>query len=284
MPLDQSSATAVPACCSPTATLARLRPRRRPARSWPTRPPPTPCRRPWSALSDERGSRHRLEDRRHQCGLAQTAGRVRTLRRPPLRPHDHAVAGEAPLQCRFPARPRAEVVRPFARELPASGAPYTADAVRAATRALLPAFEVIGTPLRRVDRRRHHRPDRRQRRPRRLGPRRPGRRLAAARHPRSPDHARHRRRDPRRPQGRQRRGRGVRRHRLARQCPRRPRIALKAGDYITTGSAIAPFPAAGGQSLVGDFGPLGRVELRVGKDPAKLVQPRAASTWPRRPW
>ena len=41
--------------------------------------------------------------------------------------------------------------------------------------------------------------------------------------------------------------------------------ALKAGDYVTTGTAIAPFPYAGdGKTAVADFGALGKVEVRIG--------------------
>ncbi|MFV0280079.1 MAG: hypothetical protein ACK5JM_04870, partial [Rhodoblastus sp.] len=40
---------------------------------------------------------------------------------------------------------------------------------------------------------------------------------------------------------------------------------LKAGDLITTGSAIAPCPFAGdGKTAVADFGALGKVEVRIG--------------------
>lgn len=40
---------------------------------------------------------------------------------------------------------------------------------------------------------------------------------------------------------------------------------LKAGDLITTGSAIAPCPYAGdGKTAVADFGPLGKVEVTIG--------------------
>jgi 2-keto-4-pentenoate hydratase len=38
---------------------------------------------------------------------------------------------------------------------------------------------------------------------------------------------------------------------------------LKAGDYITTGSVTPPIPVAQGQHVIADFGPLGRVELRT---------------------
>ena len=38
---------------------------------------------------------------------------------------------------------------------------------------------------------------------------------------------------------------------------------LNAGDYITTGSVTPPIPVAPGQHVVADFGPLGRVELRT---------------------
>ncbi len=41
--------------------------------------------------------------------------------------------------------------------------------------------------------------------------------------------------------------------------------SLKAGEYITTGTAIAPFPYAGdGKTAVADFGSLGKVEVRIG--------------------
>jgi 2-keto-4-pentenoate hydratase len=40
--------------------------------------------------------------------------------------------------------------------------------------------------------------------------------------------------------------------------------ALKRGDYITTGSVTAPIPVEPGQHVVADFGPLGRIELHVG--------------------
>jgi 2-keto-4-pentenoate hydratase len=39
---------------------------------------------------------------------------------------------------------------------------------------------------------------------------------------------------------------------------------LKAGDYVTTGSVAQPCPVAPGQSVLADFGPLGRVALSVG--------------------
>jgi len=38
---------------------------------------------------------------------------------------------------------------------------------------------------------------------------------------------------------------------------------LKAGDYITTGSVTPPIPVAPAQYVVADFGPLGKVELRT---------------------
>jgi 2-keto-4-pentenoate hydratase len=38
---------------------------------------------------------------------------------------------------------------------------------------------------------------------------------------------------------------------------------LKAGDYVTTGSVTPPQPAAPGQHVVADFGPLGRIEVRI---------------------
>lgn len=41
--------------------------------------------------------------------------------------------------------------------------------------------------------------------------------------------------------------------------------SLKAGDLITTGTAIAPCPyAGGGKRAVADFGPLGKVEVTIG--------------------
>lgn len=40
--------------------------------------------------------------------------------------------------------------------------------------------------------------------------------------------------------------------------------ALKRGDYITTGSVTAPIPVEPGQHVVADFGPLGSIELRIG--------------------
>ena len=41
--------------------------------------------------------------------------------------------------------------------------------------------------------------------------------------------------------------------------------ALKAGDYITTGTAIAPVPfGAGGLNAVADFGALGKVDVTIG--------------------
>lgn len=41
--------------------------------------------------------------------------------------------------------------------------------------------------------------------------------------------------------------------------------ALKSGEYITTGTAIAPVPYAGdGKTAVADFGALGRVEVTIG--------------------
>lgn len=39
--------------------------------------------------------------------------------------------------------------------------------------------------------------------------------------------------------------------------------SLKAGDYVTTGSVTPPVPVKTGQQVIADFGPLGRVELRV---------------------
>jgi 2-keto-4-pentenoate hydratase len=42
--------------------------------------------------------------------------------------------------------------------------------------------------------------------------------------------------------------------------------SLKAGKFVTTGTAIAPVPFAGdGKSAVADFGALGRVEVRIGE-------------------
>lgn len=38
---------------------------------------------------------------------------------------------------------------------------------------------------------------------------------------------------------------------------------LEAGAFVTTGSVTAPVPVAAGQSVVADFGPLGRVELAL---------------------
>ena len=38
---------------------------------------------------------------------------------------------------------------------------------------------------------------------------------------------------------------------------------LKAGEYITTGSVTPPVPVAPGQHVVADFGPLGKVDLRT---------------------
>jgi 2-keto-4-pentenoate hydratase len=38
---------------------------------------------------------------------------------------------------------------------------------------------------------------------------------------------------------------------------------LAAGDFITTGSVTTPVPVAAGQAVVADFGPLGRVELAL---------------------
>lgn len=40
--------------------------------------------------------------------------------------------------------------------------------------------------------------------------------------------------------------------------------ALKRGDYITTGSVTPPIPVEPGQHVVADFGVLGRIELRIG--------------------
>ena len=40
---------------------------------------------------------------------------------------------------------------------------------------------------------------------------------------------------------------------------------LKAGEYVTTGTAIAPVPFAGeGRTAVADFGALGKVQVRIG--------------------
>ena len=39
-------------------------------------------------------------------------------------------------------------------------------------------------------------------------------------------------------------------------------IGLKAGDYVTTGTTTQPAPAAAGQTVLADYGRLGRVELR----------------------
>lgn len=41
-------------------------------------------------------------------------------------------------------------------------------------------------------------------------------------------------------------------------------IGLKAGEFVTTGTTTQPFPAAAGQSVLADFGRLGRVALRFG--------------------
>ncbi|NQW11350.1 MAG: fumarylacetoacetate hydrolase family protein [Alphaproteobacteria bacterium] len=38
--------------------------------------------------------------------------------------------------------------------------------------------------------------------------------------------------------------------------------ALKAGDYVTTGTTTAPYQAAAGEAVTADFGLLGRVEVR----------------------
>ena len=38
---------------------------------------------------------------------------------------------------------------------------------------------------------------------------------------------------------------------------------LKAGEYITTGSVTAPWPVIPGDSVLADFGMLGRIELRI---------------------
>lgn len=39
---------------------------------------------------------------------------------------------------------------------------------------------------------------------------------------------------------------------------------LKAGDFISTGTVMAPYPTDANQDVVADFGPLGRVALRIG--------------------
>ncbi|MBL8380471.1 MAG: hypothetical protein JNM79_21560 [Burkholderiales bacterium] len=39
---------------------------------------------------------------------------------------------------------------------------------------------------------------------------------------------------------------------------------LKAGEDVTTGSTTPPVPVAAGQRVVADFGPLGQVEFRIG--------------------
>jgi 2-keto-4-pentenoate hydratase len=39
---------------------------------------------------------------------------------------------------------------------------------------------------------------------------------------------------------------------------------LRRGDYVTTGSVTPPIPVESGQHVVADFGPLGRIELRIG--------------------
>lgn len=39
-------------------------------------------------------------------------------------------------------------------------------------------------------------------------------------------------------------------------------VGLKAGDYVTTGTTTQPAPAAAGQTVVADFGRLGRLALR----------------------
>lgn len=40
--------------------------------------------------------------------------------------------------------------------------------------------------------------------------------------------------------------------------------SLKAGEYVTTGTTIPPVPFAGGGLAVADFGPLGKVDVRIG--------------------
>lgn len=49
---------------------------------------------------------------------------------------------------------------------------------------------------------------------------------------------------------------------LANALAKRGRF-LKAGDFITTGSVTSPAPVAAGQAVVADFGPLGQVELAL---------------------
>ena len=39
---------------------------------------------------------------------------------------------------------------------------------------------------------------------------------------------------------------------------------LKAGDFISTGTVMPPYPTGAAQDVVADFGPLGRVALRIG--------------------
>ena len=39
--------------------------------------------------------------------------------------------------------------------------------------------------------------------------------------------------------------------------------SLRAGDYVTTGTVIPPFPVAAGQDVTADFGPLGQVTLHI---------------------
>ena len=39
---------------------------------------------------------------------------------------------------------------------------------------------------------------------------------------------------------------------------------LKRGDYITTGSVTPPIPVEPGQRVLADFGPLGAIDLRIG--------------------
>ncbi len=39
---------------------------------------------------------------------------------------------------------------------------------------------------------------------------------------------------------------------------------LKAGDFISTGTVLPPYPTDAGQDVTADFGPLGRVALRMG--------------------
>lgn len=43
--------------------------------------------------------------------------------------------------------------------------------------------------------------------------------------------------------------------------------SLRAGDYVTTGTAAAPVPVAAGETVRADFGPLGVVELTIAPSP-----------------